>query len=174
MQFYGRMQHFFDEQNKTITINEGFTQFQNYNIAKNLSEKTINHYQMCFDIFAKFYDTKKPCYSITENTIFEYIVYLKANRNINDVTLGTYLRHVRTLFYYFMKQGYITPFPISIPKAVKKIKETYKVPLLGAVPCFCEVLKAEGNYLFPQDKPDHPFTRLLYEMANKIEKNDLN
>ena len=57
---------------------------------------------------------------------------------------------------------------------VKKIKETYKVPLLGAVPCFCEVLKAEGKCLFPQDKPDHPFTRLLYEMANKIERNDLN
>jgi septum site-determining protein MinD len=56
---------------------------------------------------------------------------------------------------------------------VEKIRATYKVPLLGAMPCFCEVLKAEGRYLFPEDKPDHPFTRLLHEMANKIENNDV-
>ncbi|MDR2699854.1 MAG: MinD/ParA family protein [Nitrososphaerota archaeon] len=56
----------------------------------------------------------------------------------------------------------------------KKIKETYNVPLLGVVPCFCEILKAEGKYLFPQDKSDHPFTNLLYEMADKIEKSNIN
>jgi len=53
---------------------------------------------------------------------------------------------------------------------VKRIEEEYNVPLLGAMPCFCEVLKAEGRYLFPQDKPDHPFTGLLYEIADRIEK----
>jgi cobyric acid synthase len=51
----------------------------------------------------------------------------------------------------------------------KKIETTYKVPLLGAIPCFCEILKAKGQYLFPQDKPDHPFTGLLLEIATKIE-----
>jgi septum site-determining protein MinD len=56
---------------------------------------------------------------------------------------------------------------------VKKVKETYKVPLLGAVPCFCEVLKAEGRCLFPQDKPEHPFTVLLSEIADKVEKNSV-
>jgi MinD-like ATPase involved in chromosome partitioning or flagellar assembly len=56
----------------------------------------------------------------------------------------------------------------------KKVKETYQVPLLGTVPCFCEILRAEGNYIFPQDKPDHPFTKLLAEMAGKIERNEVN
>lgn len=56
----------------------------------------------------------------------------------------------------------------------KKVKETYQVPLLGTVPCFCEILRAEGNYIFPQDKPDHPFTKLLAEMAGKIEHNEVN
>jgi septum site-determining protein MinD len=55
----------------------------------------------------------------------------------------------------------------------KKVKETYQVPLLGAVPCFCEILRAEGNFIFPQDKPDHPFTKLLAEMAAKIEQNEI-
>lgn len=56
----------------------------------------------------------------------------------------------------------------------KKVKETYQVPLLGAVPCFCEILRAEGNFIFPQDKPDHPFTKLLAEMAARIEQNEVN
>jgi septum site-determining protein MinD len=56
----------------------------------------------------------------------------------------------------------------------KKVQAVYQVPLLGIVPCFCEILRAEGNYIFPQDKPDHPFTKILYEMAKKIENNDIN
>jgi MinD-like ATPase involved in chromosome partitioning or flagellar assembly len=50
-----------------------------------------------------------------------------------------------------------------------KLKEVYQVPLLGVVPCFCDVLKAEGGVIFAQDKPDHPFTRILGEMAKRIE-----
>lgn len=43
----------------------------------------------------------------------------------------------------------------------KKVKSVYQVPLLGIVQCFCEILRAEGNFIFPQDKPDHPFTKIL-------------
>ena len=50
-----------------------------------------------------------------------------------------------------------------------KLMETYKVPLLGIVPCFCDVLKAEGGVIFAQDKPEHPLTKILDEMARKIE-----
>jgi MinD-like ATPase involved in chromosome partitioning or flagellar assembly len=55
-----------------------------------------------------------------------------------------------------------------------KVKSEYQVPLLGIVPCFCEVLRAEGNFIFVQDKPDHPFTKIVAEMAKKIENNDVN
>ena len=54
-----------------------------------------------------------------------------------------------------------------------KIKADYQVPLLGMVPCFCEVLRAEGNFIFAQDKPDHPFSKIVSEMANKIETNEV-
>jgi septum site-determining protein MinD len=56
----------------------------------------------------------------------------------------------------------------------KKVQAVYQVPLLGIVPCFCEILRAEGNFIFPEDKPDHPFTKILDEMAKKIENNDVN
>ena len=55
-----------------------------------------------------------------------------------------------------------------------KIKTNYHVPLLGILPCFCEILRAEGNLIFVQDKPDHPFTKIMGEMAKKIENNEVN
>src|SRR3989304_8663835 len=55
-----------------------------------------------------------------------------------------------------------------------KVKNIYQVPMLGLVPCFCEILRAEGNLIFVQDKPDHPFTKILDEMAKKIEANEVN
>jgi MinD-like ATPase involved in chromosome partitioning or flagellar assembly len=55
-----------------------------------------------------------------------------------------------------------------------RIKNVYQVPMLGLVPCFCDVLRAEGNLIFAQDKPNHPFTKILDEMAKKIEANEVN
>jgi MinD-like ATPase involved in chromosome partitioning or flagellar assembly len=54
-----------------------------------------------------------------------------------------------------------------------RVKNTYQVPLLGIVPCFCDILRAEGNFIFAQDKPDHPFSKLLDEMAKKIDANEV-
>ena len=55
-----------------------------------------------------------------------------------------------------------------------QIKADYQVPLLGIVPCFCEVLRAQGNLIFVQDKPDHPFTKIVADMVKKIENNEVN
>ena len=56
----------------------------------------------------------------------------------------------------------------------ERVKNIYQAPLLGLVPCFCDILRAEGNFIFAQDKPDHPFSMLLSEMAKKIEDNEVN
>ena len=55
----------------------------------------------------------------------------------------------------------------------ERVKNIYQVPLLGLVPCFCDILRAEGNIIFAQDKPDHPFSMLLSEMAKKIDANEV-
>jgi MinD-like ATPase involved in chromosome partitioning or flagellar assembly len=54
-----------------------------------------------------------------------------------------------------------------------RVKNVYQVPMLGLVPCFCEVLRAEGNLIFTQNKPDHPFTKILDEIAKKIDTNEV-
>jgi MinD-like ATPase involved in chromosome partitioning or flagellar assembly len=55
-----------------------------------------------------------------------------------------------------------------------RVKNVYQVPMLGLVPCFCEILRAEGNLIFVQDKPNHPFTKILEDMAKKIDANEVN
>ncbi|MBX5328764.1 MAG: MinD/ParA family protein [Candidatus Bathyarchaeota archaeon] len=51
-----------------------------------------------------------------------------------------------------------------------KVKDLYMVPLLGVIPCFCDILRGEGNIIFAQEKPEHPFTKILGEIAGKIDK----
>lgn len=55
-----------------------------------------------------------------------------------------------------------------------RIKNIYQVPLLGLVPCFCEILRAEGNLIFVHDKPKHPFTMILEEIAKRIDSDQVN
>ncbi|MGB9713560.1 MAG: AAA family ATPase [Candidatus Bathyarchaeales archaeon] len=50
-----------------------------------------------------------------------------------------------------------------------KIKDTYNAPLLGVIPCFCDISKAEGNFIFVQEKLEHPFTKILDNIANKVD-----
>lgn len=50
------------------------------------------------------------------------------------------------------------------------VKDSFGVPLLGVIPCFCDISRAEGKIIFVHEKPEHPFTRILGDMAAKIEK----
>jgi septum site-determining protein MinD len=54
-----------------------------------------------------------------------------------------------------------------------KVKDMYQVPLLGIIPCFCDVLKGEGNIIFAQERPEHPLAKILDEIANAIDNNKI-
>jgi len=56
----------------------------------------------------------------------------------------------------------------GLAKVQAKIRDIYQVPLLGIIPCFCEVLRVEGNVIFAQERPGHPFAKILDGIANKI------
>jgi MinD-like ATPase involved in chromosome partitioning or flagellar assembly len=90
-------------------------------------------------------------------------------------------RMLRELYNLFEKKtGLVINKVLDFASKSKKdemhsrVKDVYQVPLLGIVPCFCDVLRAEGNLIFAEDKPTHPFTKILDEMAKKIEDNDVN
>jgi septum site-determining protein MinD len=50
-----------------------------------------------------------------------------------------------------------------------KVKDIYSAPLLGIIPCFCDITRAEGKIIFVHEKQGHPFTKILEEIANKID-----
>jgi MinD-like ATPase involved in chromosome partitioning or flagellar assembly len=55
-------------------------------------------------------------------------------------------------------------------KFVKHIKGIHSLPVLATIPCYCEVLRAAGDFIFSEERPDHPFTETLNELATKVEK----
>ena len=90
-------------------------------------------------------------------------------------------RMLRELYNLFEKKTGLVMNKVLDPTSKSKrdemdrrVKNVYQVPMLGLVPCFCEILRAEGNQIFVQDKPNHPFTKILDEMARKIENNEVN
>ena len=47
--------------------------------------------------------------------------------------------------------------------------DTHNLPIVGLVPCSCDVLQSAGDYLFAVEKTWHPVTQSLQEIASKIE-----
>ena len=90
-------------------------------------------------------------------------------------------RMLRELYNLFEKKTGLVINKVLDPTSKSKkdemdarVKNIYQVPMLGLVPCFCEILRAEGNLIFTQDKPNHPFTNILDEMARKIDRDEVN
>jgi len=52
----------------------------------------------------------------------------------------------------------------------KHFNSLHKLPILEVVPCFCDVLRAGGTYIFSEEKPQHPFTEILDKLTTKVEK----
>lgn len=111
--------------NKLIKKNsdDAFKDFIKYCNIKNLSDATITYYEKCWEKFREFYDGELE--GITSKTIDDYVLYLKTNTTMNDVSINTFKRGLRAILYYFMKLGYVEKFKITIHHAEKKLKETY-------------------------------------------------
>jgi MinD-like ATPase involved in chromosome partitioning or flagellar assembly len=85
-------------------------------------------------------------------------------------------RMLRELYDLFEKKtGIVLNKVLEASKSSKeemrtKVKDVYQVPLLGIVPCFCDILKAGGDIIFVSEKPEHPFTKILDEVTDEIVK----
>jgi septum site-determining protein MinD len=134
--------------------------------ASLLGEKGFN-YLIC--------DTSPGLQYSSINAIVSADLVLVATTSDRSDVDGT-RRMLRELYDLFEKKTEIVLNKVLDPSiktdkelAKTKLKEVYQVPLLGIVPCYCDVLRAEGGVIFAQDKPDHPFAKILDEMAIKID-----
>lgn len=112
-------------------------------------------------------------YSSINAIVAADIVLVVTTTDRSDID-GT-VRMLRELYNLFEKKAFIVMNKvldygsIAKPEELKeRINNLYHVPLLSIVPCFCEVLRAEGSSIFVQDNPEHPFSRLIDKIAEKI------
>lgn len=110
---------------KNLSIEEAFELFLRKGNVKNLSTDTLKNYQYQFNCFSRFTDVTQPIKNVSVELIENFAVYIKKECSANDVTVASYLRTIRVFCYYCMDCGYMERFTIVIPKAEKKIKETY-------------------------------------------------
>ena len=135
-----------------LTMGEGFNKFIISCECKNLSPKTINYYKKEFDRFSIYYTESHFIKTLSQDIVNGYILYLQSESKANDITIASYMRGVRAFCYYFMKNGWCNNFEIVIPKATKKIKETYtdgELAILTKKPDFAKcTFTEEKTWLF--------------------------
>lgn len=109
-----------------MTLSKAFENFISERKILKLAEKTIVSYENRFNNFTEFFSGENMCSEVSLQTIYKFIEFLqKRNPAIKTVTINTYLRHLRAIFYYFMEQGYMERFDIKMIKDDRELKETY-------------------------------------------------
>ena len=139
-----------------------------------LKNSLLNDMELDYIIF----DTSPGLqYSSINAIVSSDLVLVVSTQDTSDV-LGT-RRMVQELYDLFEKKAAVLLNKTllrttSVEKEIKEIAMTYEkaynLPVLEVIPCYCDVLKAGGTFIFSKEKPDHPFTKILEEIATKIEK----
>lgn len=110
---------------ENLTVQDAFELFIRKCKVKNLSAATIKAYEDKLKRFIDYVEPETEIKDITSDVVDCYILELREDNNVNDVSIATLLRHLRAFIYYCQECGYVENYKISIPKAEKKIKETY-------------------------------------------------
>jgi MinD-like ATPase involved in chromosome partitioning or flagellar assembly len=120
-----------------------------------------------------FFDTSPGLqYSSINAIVSADIVLVVLSQDKSDVE-GT-RRMMRDLYELFEKKTGIilNKIPLEHLGVAQKndsIKlATNQLPIVGAVPCSCDILAAGGKCLFASEKPEHPFTKTLEEIAANL------
>lgn len=114
------------QSNNQLTFDEAFDKFIRKCKVKNLTEKSIRSYEQKIRPFREFCNEHKISLDeINGNTIDDFIVWVRDTHKANDISVNSYLRTVRAFTYYCMDNNYMNNFKVHIPKATKKMKETY-------------------------------------------------
>jgi len=121
-----------------------------------------------------FFDTSPGLqYSAINAIVSADIVLVVMSPDKSDVQGAR--RMIRDLYELFEKKTgiIINKIPFTRLSAVTQKNSliklaTHQLPIVGVVPCSCDVLAAGGKCLFASEKPKHPFTKTLKEIAANV------
>jgi septum site-determining protein MinD len=122
-----------------------------------------------------FFDTSPGLnYSSINAIVSADIVLVVTTADKSDVE-GT-RRMIHDLYELFEKKTGIILNKIPLEQPSSKAYngnsmklETRHLPIVGFIPCFCDILDAAGKFLFVSEKPNHPITKKLREIAANLE-----
>lgn len=104
---------------------EGYEEFVLDMKARNLREGTIHHYDESIKQIYKRIPAETKIAELDRKTVPEFIIKLREDPKLNDVSMRTYARDLKTIMRFFMRCGYLEQFDIKIPNADKEPIETY-------------------------------------------------
>ena len=107
------------------TFREGFEEYILDCKARNLRDGTISHYQESIKQIYKRITPDTLISSMCQQTMANFYISLRDDPNLNEVSMGTYARDLKTLMRFFMKRKYLPRFEIPLPKASKTPIQTY-------------------------------------------------
>lgn len=108
-----------------ITFKEGVDEYLCDCRQRNLRENTLRHYRESYKSIVRIIDENTFIKDMDGSTIGDFVIKCKEKFNINDQTLHTYTRDLKTFMYFFMRCEYIPTFKITLPKVDKKNIEPY-------------------------------------------------
>ena len=106
-----------------ITLKQAFEGFTRKCQLRNLSKETISYYKESFIYLSKVIPPDSGIESLSEDSIDNLVFLLK--QTMEDTSVNTRLRGIRTFINYCFDLGYVKPFKLILLKTDEAIKETY-------------------------------------------------
>ena len=122
---YGKCQKIKLSASEDKTFQDGFGEYVLDMKSRNLRAGTITHYQQSIKQIYKHIPPDTLISSFSSTVMPQFLIELRDNPKLNEVSMGTYARDLKTLMRFFMKRHYIPYFEIKIPKADKEPIEIY-------------------------------------------------
>ncbi len=108
-----------------ITFSEGCEEYILDCKARNLRDGTLRHYTDSAKQIKKYIGEDTLIKDIDKDVVDDFIIQLRENPLLNEMSLYTYARDFKTLMYFFMRKEYVPYYKIKIPKVDKQPIETY-------------------------------------------------
>lgn len=106
------------------TVEDAFNEFIQYCKVRNLAPDTIIFYRNTYKKFINHYPPNRVMNDINYSTIQSYILELGA-KELNTITINSYLRGIRAFLYFSMRFDYLTKFALPLLKTETQAKEVY-------------------------------------------------
>ena len=105
------------KQQSKLTFKEGCENYLQDCNARNLREGTIKHYKESIKSIYRFINPNTPIATLNQQTMNSFIIDMKKNLDVKDITFYTYARDLKTIMRFFMKNNYMKTFDIKLIKA---------------------------------------------------------